>query len=77
VEVLAKIGGPQMLESLTLALREDPDLFVRYEALVNLAELGDTRVGDLLRQALDDPDELISAKAAELLAMQGNSGRER
>jgi HEAT repeat protein len=50
---------------------------VRYEALVNLAGVGDKRVGHLLRQALDDPDELIPAKAEELLAMQGNSAREQ
>jgi HEAT repeat protein len=66
-----------MLEALSRSLREDPDLFVRYEALVSLAEVGHKRVGDLLRQALDDPDGLISATAAELISMQGNSGREQ
>jgi HEAT repeats len=76
VEALAKIGGPETLEPITRALREDPDRFVRYEALVNLAEIGGNHVLGSLIMALDDPDELIWAKAEELLAMQGNGGRE-
>jgi HEAT repeat protein len=76
VEALAKLGGPEAVEPLTRALREDAEPVVRYEALVNLAELGDDRVRGSLRQALDDPEEFIREKAAELLQLHGTGGRE-
>ena len=76
VEAIAKIGGPQALEPITQALREDPDRFVRYEALLHLAEIGGDQGLGSLREALDDPDELIWAKAEELLSVQADHGRE-
>ncbi|MBI3330013.1 MAG: HEAT repeat domain-containing protein, partial [Nitrospinae bacterium] len=77
VEVLAKIGGEETIEPLTWALREDPDPFVRYKALVSLAEIGGDRMMGPLLQSLNDPDELIWAKAEEILQIQGGGGREQ
>ena len=66
VEAIAKLGGPEAAEPLTLALLGDAEPSVRYEALVGLAELGDDLTGPLL-EALDDPEASIRDKAAELL----------
>jgi bilin biosynthesis protein len=74
VDALARLGGQEAVEPLSWALREDPHPFVRYEALMNLAEIGGERVRDILRQALDDPEELVWAKGAELLHLQGARG---
>jgi hypothetical protein len=76
VEALAKLGGPEAVDPLTRALRVDAEPFVRYEALVNLAELGDDRVRGSLLQALDDPEEMIRDKAAEILQRQSAGDRE-
>jgi len=76
VEALAKLGGPEAVEPLTRALRADAEPFVRYQALVNLAELGDDRVRGSLLQALDDPEEFIREKAAEILQLHSTGGRE-
>jgi HEAT repeat protein len=59
VETLARVAGDRALR---LARSRKTEPFVRYEALVNLAEIGDSRVAGLLQQALDDPHELISAR---------------
>ena len=74
VDVLAKLGGQEVVEPLSWALREDPEPSVRYEALMNLAEIGGDRVRDILRQALDDPEELVRTKGAEILHLQGAGG---
>ena len=73
---MAKLGGPEAVDPLTRALRVDAEPFVRYEALVNLAELGDDRVRGSLLQALDDPEEMIRDKAAEILQRQSAGDRE-
>ncbi len=38
---------------------------------MNLAEIGGDHVMDPLLQALNDPDELVWAKAEEILQIQG------
>ena len=76
MEALAKLGGPEAIEPLTRALRADAEFLVRYEALVNLAELGDDRVRGSLLQALDDPEEFIREKAQEILQQHSAGGRE-
>jgi HEAT repeat protein len=68
------MGNAEVVEPLSWALKEDPEPFVRYEALMNLAEIGGDRVRDILRQALDDPEELVRAKGAELLHLQSAGG---
>lgn len=74
VKALAKLGGPEAVEPLTRAVRADAEFLVRYEALVSLAELGDDRVREALLQALDDPEEMIRDKAAEILQRHGTGG---
>jgi len=73
VAAVAKIGEDVAVEPLTLALRHDPDRLVRYVALVSLVEIGEDSVS-ILREALNDPDELIWAKADELLTVIRNEG---
>ena len=67
---LAKSAGTEAVGRLVRALREDASTMVRYEALVNLAEIGGDRAMDAFRQALEDPHELVRAKAEELLERQ-------
>jgi hypothetical protein len=74
VDALARLGGEEAIEPLSWALKKDPEPFVRYEALMNLAEIGGDRMRDILRQALDDPEELVRAKGAELLHLPGAGG---
>ncbi len=52
---------------------------MRYTALVHLAEIGGGRVIAALREALGDPEELIWAKADEILHMEsaGAASREQ
>lgn len=75
VEALARIDEHEALEPLTQALREDLEPFVRYEALVNLTEIGGDGGVDFLLQALHDPEELVRAKAEEML--RGAQGHEQ
>jgi hypothetical protein len=67
---LAALGGRAAVEPLARALRRDPDPFVRYEAVVGLAEIGGARAGRLLVEALHDADELVRAKAEDLLLLR-------
>ncbi len=60
---LARVGGPEAVEPLSQALGADAEPFVRYEAIVNLAQIpGDHMVSAVFR-ALNDPHELIRAEA--------------
>ena len=65
VGALAKSAGTEAVGPLVRALREDTSTMVRYEALVNLAEIGGDRAMGAFRQALEDPHELVRAKAEE------------
>jgi HEAT repeat protein len=67
IEALGEVGGAAVRELLSWALRADEDPFVRYQALVGLAAIGDETAMALARRALDDPHELIRSKAEELV----------
>jgi len=69
LEALVKIGGASQTQALVQALREDPDPFVRYTAMVGLADVGARDLERLLRPVLNDPENLLRLKAAEILGL--------
>jgi HEAT repeat protein len=61
-------GGASVKDSFPLT--EDPDPFVRYEALVSLARIRGERARGPLLLALDDPEQIVLAEAEEILESQ-------
>ncbi len=64
---LRAIQGPQAIDRLLEALRQDPDREVRWQAATELEALGDPKVVPGLIEALKDKDSLVRAGAAEAL----------
>ena len=56
---LGEIGHPDALFDLVNALRYDPMPQVRRAAAIALGRIGDTRVIDVLREAMNDPEDTV------------------
>ncbi|MBN1356300.1 PilT/PilU family type 4a pilus ATPase [bacterium] len=70
-EVLAEIGGPQILDPI-VSLLDDPYEVVRRYAIEVLMKLNDPRAFEPLTRCLDDPDWWVRERAIEALAQLGD-----
>ncbi len=65
---MGQLGLKSAVPALLTAVQEDPSPIVRHESAVALGSIGDQFARDVLKDALDDPDEDVRMSAQIALA---------